>query len=333
MTITFTLNSNELDYLKIIKKKYVDRGMTYGYKANINNKDDQGHWSNYILVNSKYFPYDHALMPYIQRHKELNSIWEVIQGVIGHRALLRAYINGYTYGTDGYSHTDDSWINKIHGNDKLSETVIVYLNDNWNIDWAGETVIFDDSKEIEASVLPKYGRVLVFDSNKLHAARPLSRTCKSLRTVLVFKTIDPSICSNEVEFCLNTTSNLQHNGKTFFEHLFNTLILLEKNNSDKDLLLAGLFHSIYGTEYYKFESPYKNTDIIRNLIGEKADNLVTEFCALQNRYSALMNNQNNYSEDFLKDLIKIELANLIEQNGSGKYINQINALHSRLKKS
>ena len=331
MTITFQLGNQEISHLRRIKKKYVDRGMTYGYKANLNNKDDQGHWSNYILVNSKYFPYDHSLMPYIKRHEDLQYIWDTVQSVIGHRALLRAYINGYTYGTDGYSHTDDSWINEIHGNDTLSETVIVYLNDTWNIDWAGETVIFDKDKEIEAAVLPKFGRVLVFDSNKLHAARPLSRTCKVLRSVLVFKTIDPSICSEEVGFCLNATENLNHSGRTFFEHLFNTMVLLEKNNSDKNLLLAGLFHSIYGTEHYKFNSPYENTDLIKNLIGQKADDLVREFCKLENRTNVLINNSNNYNEEFLKNLVRIEIANLAEQNGSGKYSKQINLLQSILK--
>ena len=117
---------------------------------------------------------------------------------IGKRCLLKAYVNGYTYGTDAYLHRDDSWITKQYGKNSVSETIIVYLNENWNPDWAGETVIVSEEGEIELSILPKKNKVLVFDSNKLHAARPVSRSCPELRMVLVLKTVDEKCLNKEV---------------------------------------------------------------------------------------------------------------------------------------
>jgi hypothetical protein len=57
------------------------------------------------------------------------------------------------------------------------------------MDWGGETIIIGEDGEIEKSIIPKFGRMLIFDSQLEHAARPLSRMCKDLRMVLVFKTM------------------------------------------------------------------------------------------------------------------------------------------------
>lgn len=93
--------------------------------------------------------------------------------------IIRAYFNGYTYGTDGYVHTDSDF--------SEDKTCVVYLNKEWRPDWAGETVFFDEDNEIIRSVLPKRGRAVVFPSNMLHAARSVSRICPVLRTVFVLK--------------------------------------------------------------------------------------------------------------------------------------------------
>jgi SM-20-related protein len=218
--LIFQLNQESLVEIKKIQNKYVNAGLKYGWKANHEKSYDQGHWNRRILNNSQLLPFDHGRMPYIARHPEVKNLWTAIQNIIGKRALLRVYINAYTFGTDGYAHTDDIWISKKFGADALSETIIVYLNEQWDIDWAGETVVFDQNLEIEKAVLPKLGRVFVFDSNKLHAARPVSRACTDLRSVLVFKTVDPKINSAQVDYILEKTKNCQHGNKSFFEHLY-----------------------------------------------------------------------------------------------------------------
>lgn len=325
----FQLSDNNV--LKNIKIKYVDKGLKYGWKSTNGKKNDYGHWNNLILNCSKHEPFDHFLMPFINKHKEVYSLWNSLKSVIGERILLRSYINGYTYGTDAYAHLDDSWITDKFGSNTLSETVIIYLNQEWDIDWAGETVIYNDQRDIEASVLPKFGRVLIFDSGKLHAARPLSRICPSLRSVLVFKTADPKINSERIRFLLDHTRNIPHSEGTFFEHLFNTMLKLENINADHEVCKAGLFHSIYGTEFFNAGLYFDRKQIV-DIIGEYSENLVHEFCSLKNRFDTIINNTNNYDDKFRKDLMLIERANLIDQNFKNIYSNQINKLTEEINK-
>jgi hypothetical protein len=331
MTHLIQLNDDDLSNVERVRRKYVQNGMTYGWKANVENPDDQGHWNRRILNNSKLFPFDHASMPYIDKHPEIKELWEIVQEVVGDRALLRCYTNGYTYGTDGYAHVDDPWIQRRFGSTALSETAILYLNPEWNRDWAGETVLYNDKDDVELSILPKEGRLFIFDSSKAHAARPVSRICKVLRSVLVFKTFDPKHVSQEVKFIHEQTRNHQHSGKTFFEHLFNTMLILEEQKLDTDIVLAGLYHSVYGTEFYKYNSPSVSREKIISIIGERAEGYVYEFCSLTNRFDKILNNTNNYNHDTWYALLNIEGANLFEQNTDDRYRDRLIELSNKLR--
>lgn len=329
---TQVLNLQECEELiKIIRRKHVEGGLSYGWKSNVNNSQDYGHWNKQLLVNSKIFPYDQMKLPMVESYPEIKFIWEAITDSIGERPLLRSYINGYTYGTDAYLHRDDIWIPQMHGKDALSETIIVYLNDEWDANWAGETVIMNDYNEIEASILPKKNRVLIFDSNKLHGARPLSRSCGVLRSVLVFKTIDEKCSSKEVETILELTKNKKHTNRSFFEHLFFTSLLLEKFKQSKDVCLAGLYHSIYGTEFYNANIEISR-EKVKSIIGNYAEELVNEFCNLEAKSYTLIHNTKNYNQSFRKDLLYIQYANLVEQNFSGRYDNEIFQLEEEISK-
>ncbi len=95
--------------------------------------------------------------------------------------LDNAYASGYVYGTVHDLHTDGYFEGHCY-------TIMFYLNKVWDISYAGETVYTDPSKtEIVASVLPKPGRVVVFDGQIPHVAREVSRTCVELRMVATFK--------------------------------------------------------------------------------------------------------------------------------------------------
>ena len=52
-----------------------------------------------------------------------------------------------------------------------------YLNKVWTISYAGETIFTNNEQtEILSSVIPKPGRVVVFDGQIPHCAREVSRT-------------------------------------------------------------------------------------------------------------------------------------------------------------
>lgn len=327
------LKKEDIFLAEDIALKYSNNNLKFGWQSNVGKSYDFGHWNNTILDNSKMFPFDHSLVGYLSEDPSLEAVWKIITSTVGERSLYRVYVNGYTFGTDAYAHVDDPWIREKEGSDVESETCILYLNREWDIDWAGETVIFNDMREIEISVLPKFGRILLFDSSKLHAARPLSRICPALRKVMVFKTIGNKAISKEVEFIYNQTKDAKHSNRSFFKHLFNTMLFLEKGlKCKKDVVAAGLFHSVYGTEFYNFNDETITREKVKELIGDYAEALVNEFCKTEDRFNKFLNNTNNYSEEMQKDLLTIELANLAEQNpySNNRYTDKIKILREKL---
>jgi len=96
--------------------------------------------------------------------------------------LKRAYSNLQTYGYHGEFHRDE-------GAKELNEvfTVMFYLTNEWNADYAGETVFINDFGDIIFSILPQPMRAVVFDGYYLHAPRPLSKICHVPRIVVTFK--------------------------------------------------------------------------------------------------------------------------------------------------
>ena len=312
------LNSIEI-YNKLIWATYVKRGLSFGWKSNQGKDYDYGHWNNLILPHSDHFIFDHGVLPFIERHPNVKEIWNELQKYIGPKCLIRAYVNAYTFGTDAYFHRDDPRMSD--GKRVVTKTAIVYLNDVWKSDWGGETTILDNSGEIEYSVFPKKNRVLFFNANLSHSARPLSRNCPILRAVLVFKIADKIDHNEAFSFILEKTKNVKHSNKTFFEHLLNTTFILEKLNQRKALCVAGLYHSVYGTEFFNFDnSVYFTRDKVKSLIGEEAENIVFEFCSIKkDRLSTILENRKNYNEDMHRNLLHLEYANLLGQNDNGQY--------------
>lgn len=196
----------------------------------------------------------------------------------------------------------------------LHETVLVYCNHEWDANYGGETVYFtDDQSEILYSSMPKKNRVVVFDASIPHAARSVSRNCKILRKVLVFKTrrrvIDEKAC---VEFIKKHFDNIPHSRSTFADHLKGTADILKKHAISIDVCAAGLFHAVYGTAYFKHNTEISR-DTVRELIGNYAENLAHIFGTLQNRTEAIINNTENFDRVTRYHLACIEYANLMEQ--------------------
>lgn len=130
--------------------------------------------------------------------------------------------------------------------------------------------------------------------------------------------------TSKVNFIYENTKEYPHSGKTFFEHLLNTSNIIRKLFPKEQYLIdAGLFHSIYGTCYYKFDSKNSRKKI-KSIIGEKSENLVYIFCTLENRTFQII--QNNFEDDVHRDLLILEYANYLEQNCYDEPVNQIKKL-------
>lgn len=170
-------------YDKLIDEELVtklhDELRQTGFKFGWNSNSDVefGHWNTFFAGKSKKnrTPVDDQLTGTVRLVAE-----EIKRLALPPESrIIRCYANAYTFGTEGYPHTDS----KIDSD----MTVVLYMNKQWRPEWAGETVFFDHEDEILQAVLPRFNRLVVFPSAMLHVGRSVSRICSDLRMVFVLK--------------------------------------------------------------------------------------------------------------------------------------------------
>jgi SM-20-related protein len=112
----------------------------------------------------------------------IKSIWNQLKlKYFKDDVLVRCYANAITNGLDQKLHIDDS--------DSTSKTFVLYVNKIWNVDWSGETIVWEkESRTITDSVLPKFNTGIIIPGYKWHGVRPVSRYCDDIRITLMFKT-------------------------------------------------------------------------------------------------------------------------------------------------
>jgi hypothetical protein len=96
--------------------------------------------------------------------------------------IFRQYINFSTTETVDTIHVDSST------GTTGAYTILHYGNFVWDKNWHGETVFYNsDAEEILHATMPKPGRVVIFDSNIPHCARPPSRLAEYARYTIATK--------------------------------------------------------------------------------------------------------------------------------------------------
>ncbi|MFN0020659.1 MAG: DUF6817 domain-containing protein [Pirellulaceae bacterium] len=72
-----------------------------------------------------------------------------------------------------------------------------------------------------------------------------------------------------------------HTQKHYLGHLLNVYKLLQSSGYEEDICLAGLFHSIYGTEKFQgFKLPLESREELTELIGSRAERLAYWNCLM-----------------------------------------------------
>lgn len=117
---------------------------------------------------------------------------------------------------------------------------------------------------------------------------------------------------NAYDFFLSISKDVAHSNSTYLDHCQNIYNILKDIGADEEVCLAGLYHSVYGTEYFNLGQVF-NRDVIKELIGSRAEELVHIFCELRNRHYVILTNSFNFSKQVHYDLACIEYANLKEQ--------------------
>jgi hypothetical protein len=106
-------------------------------------------------------------------------------------------------------------------------------------------------------------------------------------------------------------NNKSHSGATLMDHLIGVHDILMGWDAPQYLQDAGLFHSVYGTVVFQYEST-QDRDAVRELIGEQAEELVWEFSLLE---MPRLENISLMTESQLKeDLLILTKANSLEQS-------------------
>lgn len=331
----------EPEAYKRLRAYVLAQPMTYGSKSN-SRTDPHGHWSwkpvhdqrqnladlTETLPEELRGPWERiaARMPITDGPKDFVKLWKG-QAL---SAVIRCYANGYTYGTDGYFHTDSTRADE--------HTVILYMCETWDSDWAGETVWrCDDLAGGWASVMPAPNRAVILPSNRLHCARAVSRKCTELRVTLMYK-VRPRR-SAEFEklsqwLVAHGALKQSHSEGTLHDHLVRVFALLEARKLPLAVCHAGGLHSIYGTNHYPRQLLAPTADIrsmVSSAFGYEAESLAYMFSVLDRpktlgfdviqagprdvyslklRYDQSM----NVLPSMLHTLQLIEAANLADQN-------------------
>jgi hypothetical protein len=128
---------------------------------------------------------------------------------------------------------------------------------------------------------------------------------------MVIMSID--LISTKIDFLESIgCGETEHSGRTLLEHLIGTYKILDEGFAPLHVCDAGLFHSVYGTSYFKPKTiSLDNRDIVKDIIGEEAENLVFMFCVISPpRFENIMSLQDGQLRD---ELLMIEDANREEQ--------------------
>lgn len=109
------------------------------------------------------------------------------------------------------------------------------------------------------------------------------------------------------------SKDIMHSDSTYYNHCTSIYKILKKIKQPEHVCLAGLFHSVYSTEYFQIKNPPSRNDI-KTVIGAKAENLVYIFCNLRDRHNIIINNSFSFENNIHHALVAIEYANLKEQS-------------------
>lgn len=140
----------------------------FGQKSNVG--DDFGFWIANIDEETR------SNVP------PLRALWETVDGRItrGNYGIERMYVNAYSFGDCPTVHQDHAQEGNF--------TALYYANYEWNHNWSGETVFYNEAKdEIIRAVYPKPGRIAVFDGRIPHVAREPNRICPVIRYTIAIK--------------------------------------------------------------------------------------------------------------------------------------------------
>jgi len=240
----------------------------------------------------------------------------------------------------------------IHNDDSTcpsyeTHRLVIYFNESYHDSNGGNLVLFGskDKRDIRKIIRPLSNSYFGFavSNTSYHAVTTINN---HVRYSLNLSFWDDRYSNNEVELfdrisCDKTVSSekiykfliqcgakdVKHSSSDVYSHLVNTACVLLNIGSEDYLMLAALFHSIYGTSCAEaLAYPVEKRDEIVSLIGPKAEEIAYLYCMIERKklYRLISDAKNQpvllrnglesiVSINTLADLLLLDVANSIEQ--------------------
>lgn len=126
------------------------------------------------------------------KHEFESECWteDKVEGMLAKRAkdflieqniipgeIFRIYANCNLHGDFQFAHEDgDGW------------TALYFVNSKWHEDWGGELMLYpDDMQDLAYAIIPKPGRMVIFDGMIRHRGGVPSKLCFDARFSLAIK--------------------------------------------------------------------------------------------------------------------------------------------------
>lgn len=139
----------------------------------------------------------------------------------------------------------------------------------------------------------------------------------------------------------------RHSGRNLLTHLAGTCRLLAQWGNAEDVCLAGLYHSVYGTNAFQHETiPLAERAAVQAMAGIEAESLAYVFCsiarprallraayAIGDEATARLPHRRHPEQELpvsraqLGALLELEAANLIEQGSRGPALRELYLLN------
>jgi hypothetical protein len=237
--------------------------------------DPIGYWSRNFIPTGRYNLADvSCLLEEARELRALHVAWRLLKNAkLADTVLTGCYLIGYPFGSEGYASDDPDRIGDY--------AALLYMNDNWEPNWAGATAFLDQHDQTVKSVLPKRNRLVIFPAHLRHAGKSVSRKCTAFRRTLIFSTRKRRTAKFEKLSGFlrkNGALNYKHRKGTLHDHLVRTFSILESQGVEDEVCFGGGLHAIYGTNAFRHSTMTRADRLtIVGEFGEQAEQLAYLF--------------------------------------------------------
>ena len=118
--------------------------------------------------------------------------------------------------------------------------------------------------------------------------------------------------------------NIPHRESNLLAHSISVSEMLQSYNRPIEEQVAGLFHSIYGTEYQMYGTKITREEI-QSIIGKESEHIVNLFCTLEDRVNTILYGK-GLKEPYKTTLRWVEYCNIKDQDPTAQILKEFEIL-------